>query len=120
MTDKKQRSAGSRILRERAMAVLRDTRAKIDPKFLEAMRQKFSSMIPAEGHEPAGEKAPPSEFAKTMTAVGGQNGQVYPSKVFAQDILPEAVESKTEAVDKEKIAQIVLQYMKHKEGQSKH
>lgn len=104
MTDDKNRSVGSKILRDRAMAVLRDTRAKIDPQFLAAMKEKFSSFGPSQ-----------------MGAVASQKNEktVYPKNKFA-DESPVMVDDKTEPVDKQKIAQIVLNYMKNRPDQSKH
>lgn len=119
-TEKPQRSAGSRILRERALGVLRDTRAKIDPQFLEAMRQKFSSLIPPQPKvEGGGNATTPSSFSMAMD-LEREKRQTYPKTVFENDPPPQSAERQTEPVDKEKIAQIVLQYMKNKDGQSRH
>lgn len=107
---------GSRIIRERAMAVLRDTRAKIDPRLLAAMKERLSSMMPPQqGAEPVkndvfGElknATPKAEAAPISEKI------VYPSKR-----LPE--ESTSEPVDRQKISQIVLQYMKNREEKQKH
>lgn len=96
---------GSRILRERALKILRETRAGIDPRLLAAMKERFSSMVPPD-MRPAPEvvKAPPP--------------QIFPSF----DEKPPAPESMSgsEPVDKQKIAQIVLHYMKNREDKQKH
>lgn len=104
MTDNKNKGVGSKILRDRAMAVLRDTRAKIDPQFLAAMKEKFSSFGPSSVGA-----AKPEPDEKT----------VYPKNRFA-DESPLPMDDKTEPVDKQKIAQIVLNYMKNRPDQSKH
>jgi hypothetical protein len=89
MPEDKERGTGSRILRERAMKTMRETRAKIDPRLLEAMKERLS---------PASVPSKP----------------VYP----AEALRPATPES--EAVDKEKIAQIVMNYMKNREEKNRH
>lgn len=102
MTDKTNPiGIGSRILRERAMAVLRETRAKIDPRLLLAMKDHLSAVMPQpeEGTD-----------AKKET-VFKREKEAVKAPVVSADVEP---------VDRQKIAQIVLQYMKNREDTRKH
>ncbi len=123
MAENKERSAGSKILRQRAMAVLRDTRAKIDPQFLAAMKERFSSLMP-DAHQtaPPPSRPAPSGFSGALEDANKKQLKeaAYPSNTFEVKTPAQGAESKTEAVDKQKIAQIVLQYMKNREEKSKH
>lgn len=121
MAGNKERSIGSKILRDRAMAVLRDTRAKIDPQFLAAMKERFSSLASGNAQPAKTEpKTPSSEsFSKTMEDTKKEM-PVYPTNQFKDDVQLSADDNKMEPVDRQKIAQIVLQYMKNKETGSKH
>jgi hypothetical protein len=101
---------GSRIIRERAMNVLRETRAKIDPRLLAAMKETLTSIMPNAGGI-ASESPKPVPSVPTAEAKA-----VYPAKKFEE--APEI--ALTEPVDKQKIAQIVLQYMKNREDKQKH
>ena len=103
------KSPASRIIRDRAMAVLRETRAKIDPRLLDAMRDHLTGAMAAGGVK--GESA----AKPATTATTAQT--VFPSRKF-EDEVPQA--AKTEAVDRQKIAQIVTQYMKNREDLQKH
>lgn len=98
MSDKdNQNRPVSRIIRDRAMAILRDTRSKIDPALLETMKARLSPA--AMGIAPVSKTAPPA----------------------AGDLAePVAVSGATEPVDKQKIATIVLEYMKNREDKQKH
>lgn len=108
MTDTpKERGPGSRILRERAMAQFRETRAKMDPQFLAAMKERFSAFIPA-GFVP--------ETVVTEVPTAKKDVETgVPPKPAAGASTPDS-----EPVDKEKIAQIVVGYMKLREETSKH
>lgn len=102
MEDKgKSTGPGSRILRERAMKILRETRAGIDPALLSVMRERLSGMVPPH-MRPAPEVKPVSK------------------PVFQSFDEPAPAESTSEPVDKQKVAQIVLQYMKNREEKQKH
>lgn len=109
--------AASRILRERAMAILRDTRAKIDPALLSAMKERLSPM--AAGMAPPKEEtkaAPPLKqgvFKRDYKPVPAQAPEAPP----AGDVVDE---NGMVPVDRQKIAQIVLQYMKNREDKQKH
>lgn len=103
------KSPASRIIRDRAMAVLRETRAKIDPKLLEAMKDHLTGAMAAGQMKQAGPS--PAKGAKDTAPQ-----TVFPSRKF--DDVPE--NPKTEAVDRQKIAQIVAQYMKNREDSQKH
>jgi len=92
----------SRIIRDRAMAILRDTRAKIDPQLLAAMKDHLSSIMP---------KPPPTPPQKP----GAETKFIPP---MMEDAV--APPSTHEPVDKQKIAQIVLHYMKNREDKQKH
>ncbi len=94
---------GSRIIRDRAMAVLRETRAKIDPRLLNAMKDHLTAIMP-------------QHAAKSADKDIKEQSPVYPSQIFEDDPVP----SQTEPVDRQKIAQIVMQYMKNREDGSKH
>jgi hypothetical protein len=105
------------------MAVLRDTRAKIDPQFLAAMKERFSGLMPAEHQTAAPPARPaPSGFSGALEEANKKQAKeaVYPPNTFEVKTPAQIAESKTEAVDKQKIAQIVLQYMKNREEKSKH
>lgn len=110
--EKKQLSAASRILRERAMEQLRKTRAGIDPHFLAVMKEKFSAMMP--GMADAAEKKPPAAPAAPAMPPS-QPKAVYPANPIEPLTAPES-----EPVDREKIAQIVVEYMKRREEKSRH
>lgn len=102
----------SRILRERALKILRDTRAGIDPQFLAAMKERFSAFVPDDmktSDMPLSAKTAPSAPAK-MPPVPPPPGKPPGKKITAD----------SEAVDREKVAQIVLQYMKNREDKRRH
>lgn len=77
----------SRLIRERALAVLRDTRAKIDPALLDAMKERLSGTAP---------KTAPVNRPK-------------------QEKQGSSVPSDSEPVDRQKIQEVVLNYMKNRE-----
>ncbi len=108
--EQKARGPGSRILRERAMAQLRETRAKIDPQLLEAMKERFSALLPGGAHKPAAPVIDP-----LAAPVPRAEKAVYPAKSIEPVLPPES-----EPVDKQKIAQIVVEYMKRREEKSQH
>lgn len=114
--------AASRILRERAMAILRDTRAKIDPALLAVMKERLSSAMPKEMMPPPSvqEKAPPplkdGLFKREYKAPVRETAPAVP----ATPAVDEADENGMVPVDRQKIAQIVLQYMKNREDKQKH
>jgi len=109
--------AASRIIRERAMAILRDTRARIDPALLAAMRERLSKAMP---------NPPPPENPEPQQPAPLKQGLF--KRDYAQETVkfePPVMQSPQaspdyEPVDKQKIAQIVLQYMKNREEKSKH
>ncbi len=96
----------SRIIRERALAILRETRAKIDPALLSAMKDRISEIMPQAAN-------PDMPLSKKATPVASE-------EKFVPPLMDVPVPNETEPVDKQKIAQIVLQYMKYKENGSKH
>ena len=104
--------AASRILRERAMAILRDTRSRIDPALLAVMKEKLS---------PAAAKPSVAEPELKQGLFKRDYKQPEP-QVQKTAPPPEDVpdENGMVPVDKQKIAQIVLQYMKNREDQQKH
>lgn len=107
--------AASRIIRERAMAILRDTRSRIDPALLAAMKERLSPKVAAE--PPAAKEPPPLKqgvFKRDYKPVQPE------MPVSAAPAMDEADENGMVPVDKEKIAKIVLQYMKNREDQQKH
>lgn len=160
----KQTSPVSRLIRERAMAILRDTRSKIDPKLLDAMKDHLTAVMPAgsipgtpdadmplsgrttaepgkapKAAAPAAAAAyrqtsaavkPPTQTAEkkdsfsavmkmqeTPAAKAPPVSQPsYPAKMLDAPSGP----SETEPVDRQKIAQIVLEYMKNREEGHKH
>lgn len=108
-----EKSHVSKVIRERAMAILRETRAKIDPRLLDALKDRI------------GESMPEMANAAGMTAhtPRAQRDTVFkPEEKFVPPLMDEAAapSSNSEPVDKQKIAQIVLQYMKHRENMQKH
>ncbi len=96
----------SRILRERALKILRDTRAGIDPQFLAAMKERFSAFVPDEMKT--------ADMPLSAKAVSQPAPQAKPAP------LKEALPVGAEAVDREKVAQIVLEYMKNREDKGRH
>jgi hypothetical protein len=156
----KQVSPVSKIIRERALAILRDTRSKIDPKLLEAMKDHLSAAMPGVAPpKPVDENMPlsaksaassapamPKASAPAAAAAYRQNQPAKPKtdNKFSEELtqalkkavpvepepMPAPYPAKqidemasapvTEPVDKQKIAQIVLQYMKNREEKSKH
>lgn len=105
-----ERSHVSKVIRERAMAILRETRAKIDPRLLDALKDRIGESMP--------------DMAKASTHVPrAERDTVFKAEEkFVPPVMEEATipSSNTEPVDKQKIAQIVLQYMKHRENMQKH
>ena len=133
MTEQPKRGVGSKILRDRAMAVLRDTRAKLDPQFLSAMRDHLSMLMssgmgkPSLGKDEDVKNSKPPSFAdemkaqnKTETAsLKSSAPSSYPVQSF--DDLPEIKnDDKSEPVDQQKIAKIVLEYMKNRQDGQRH
>lgn len=103
-----EKSHVSKVIRERAMAILRETRAKIDPRLLDAMKERIGETMP---------------HMKGETAPRAERDTVF--KTEEKFIPPMMEETPTallnaEVVDKQKIAQIVLQYMKYREDGQKH
>ena len=113
MTDRGDPSkAGSRIIRERAMAILRDTRARIDPSLLAAMKERLQPKKPPQPAQQLNAAPPLKE---------GLFKRDYQPVPQPEPVLEEIVdENGMVAVDKQKIAQIVLQYMKNREDKQKH
>lgn len=97
-----ERNPASKILRERAMAILRNTRAKIDPKLLSAMKDQLS----------------PAAMPKKDTVFKREEPQ--PETAAAPVPKSESSSREMEPVDRQKVAQIVLQYMKNREDKQKH
>ncbi len=102
------------------MAILRDTRARIDPGLLAAMKDHLSAIMPQQAMlkpDPAAPVVPPAPKAAQPLKEG-----VF-KREYAEAPQPVPVaddRSGTEPVDKQKIAQIVLQYMKNREDKIKH
>jgi len=90
------------------MAILRETRAKIDPMLLSAMKDHLSAAMPQPQGEPTAKKETVFKREDVETALAAP--------------LPESqtVQPEMEPVDRQKIAQIVLQYMKNREDMQKH
>ena len=105
-----EKSHVSKVIRERALAILRETRAKIDPRLLDALKDQIGETMPqvatATAHTPRAERN--TVFKAEEKFVPPVMGELVP------------VSSNNEPVDKQKIAQIVLQYMKHREDLQKH
>lgn len=113
MTDRGDPSkAGSRIIRERAMAILRDTRARIDPALLAAMKERLSP-------KPASQN-PPEEKIPYQPKEGVFKREYMQPEQQVAALGDVADENGMVPVDKQKIAQIVLQYMKNREEKQKH
>ncbi len=109
--------AASRIIRERAMAILRDTRSRIDPALLAAMKERLSPHMPPEQQTTKSE-APLKQglFKRDYKPV---TPPAEPPKAEAP-LMDVADENGMVPVDRQKIAQIVLQYMKNREDGQKH
>lgn len=98
----------SKVIRERAMAILRETRARIDPKLLDAMKERIGEAMP---------------HVKSVSVPRAERDTVFkPDEKFIPPVMEEVnlPSSNGEAVDKQKIAQIILQYMKYRENGQKH
>lgn len=83
------------------MAILRDTRAKIDPKLLSAMKDQLS----------------PAMMQKKETVFKREEPVLKPAPAHKAE---SPSSSDMEPVDRQKVAQIVLQYMKNREEKQKH
>lgn len=108
-----EKSHVSKVIRERAMAILRETRAKIDPRLLQALKERIGETMP--------EMAKPA--APVTQVPGAEREPLFkPEEKFVPPLMEEVTvpSSNTEPVDKQKIARIVLQYMKHRENMQKH
>jgi len=104
--------AASRIIRDRAMAILRDTRARIDPALLAVMKETLSRAMP---------NPPPVADAPVATHLKeGLFKREYKSEAPAKATPVQEADSGMEPVDKQKIAQIVLEYMKNREDKQRH
>ncbi len=119
---------GSRILRERAMNILRETRAKIDPQLLAHMKERLSKAMPPNGMAPPPQSPPatgaaevPPPRKETVFKPEPPRGTVPP--VPEPEKKPPASSAsgpEMEPVDRQKIAQIVLEYMKQRQETQKH
>lgn len=107
-----EKSHVSKVIRERAMAILRETRAKIDPRLLDALKDRIGESMPEMGKAAGAAHTPRAE----------RDTVFKPEEKFVPPVMEEVTvpSSNTEPVDKQKIAQIVLQYMKHRENMQKH
>jgi hypothetical protein len=121
--------AGSRIIRERAMAILRDTRSRIDPALLAVMKEKLSAVMPPSGPPQSAAPQPPilpaAPLKEGLFKRNYQQPDVAATKSVPKPALPPETQpaadlSGTEPVDRQKIAQIVLEYMKNREEKQKH
>ena len=111
MTSGKQDNPGSRFIRERAMKVLRETRAKIDPALLAVMKERLSPI--------SGQASAPPPTAPPLPATNARADHETVKSFSPQQFSPSSQET-AEPVDRQKIAQIVLQYMKNREDGSRH
>lgn len=101
----------SRIIRERALAILRETRSKIDPALLDAMKDHISAIMPQANMQ----KSPDADMPLSRKIPDPEQKFVPP---VIEDVSADALS--VEAVDKQKIARIVVEYMKHRENGSQH
>ncbi len=108
--------AASRIIRERAMAILRDTRARIDPVLLAAMKERLSAVMP----NPPPSAEPPAAPQPATFKEGLFKRDYKTEEAPAKSASAPQMDSNMEPVDKQKIAQIVLEYMKNREDKQKH
>lgn len=106
--------AASRIIRERAMAILRDTRSRIDPALLAAMKERLSPK-PADPQD--GKAQQPAPLKQGLFQ---RDYKPVQREAPIQPAVDEVDENGMVPVDREKIAKIVLQYMKNREDQQKH
>jgi hypothetical protein len=118
----------SRKIKAQAMKILRETRAKIDPQFLSAMKERFSAMVPGfDADMPlstgtASDKAQatsdlpkgPKTSAKAGAAIYSQSSKVSEMAQEARE--PEYQDGDMVPVDRQKVAKIVMEYMKLREG----
>lgn len=106
--------AASRIIRERAMAILRDTRSRIDPALLAAVKERLQ---PAAAPPPVQETKAPPALKEGLFKRDYKPAPPPKPESVAEEIVDE---NGMVAVDKQKIAKIVLQYMKNREDRQKH
>ena len=109
--------AASRIIRERAMAILRDTRSRIDPALLAAMKERLAPQMPPEQQPPKSEPALKQGLFKRDYKPVPAPSAAPVAETPAMDV---ADENGMVPVDRQKIAQIVLQYMKNRQDGQKH
>ncbi len=104
----------SRLIRERALAILRDTRSRIDPNLLRAMKEHISAAMPqVETGKTVDQDMPLSRKS------AASERKFIPPSMDEEDVQSPQVAT-SETVDKQKIAKIVVEYMKHRENGSKH
>jgi hypothetical protein len=124
----------SRKIKAQAMKILRETRAKIDPQLLSAMKERFSAMVPGYDADmplssktpatqskqpPAQKTVPPKASAAVGAALYSQSAKVAkPEPDVKAKALPEKEyeDGDMVPVDRQKVAQIVMEYMKLREG----
>lgn len=98
------------------MKILRETRAKIDPHLLSAMKERFSSMVPgADPNMPLSAKPAPDVKPAAPKASAKGAAALYAQTAQASVAPPSEPDNKTEPVDRQKVAQIVMEYMKLRE-----
>jgi hypothetical protein len=115
-------AAKSRKIKDQAMKILRETRAKIDPHLLSAMKEKFSAMAPGmveaakapaqPATKPTAQPPLPKNSARGAAAMYSQTAQT--TTETAKPAKPTAADT-AEPVDRQKVAQIVMEYMKLRE-----
>ena len=152
-------------IREHALAVLRETRAKIDPALLSAMKEKLSALVPGEQgiaavppaeeprreRDPAEPRAEPKSNDHEHMPLSSRPAQPtrkpvtpLPEKIESSGILAakagtavragatdnrKATDTKqdmgpradgSEPVDRQKVAKIVMEYMRQRQEKSTH
>jgi hypothetical protein len=121
-------SAKSQTIRDQAMAILRETRAKIDPKLLSFMKDKLGKPQPQKSPEaPKGNVFSDDQIAALSQVkptamppkVGvGLGASVYASTQKKSDASSAAGEPDASGmipVDRQKVAKIVMEYMKNRQ-----
>lgn len=107
---------------DQAMQVLRETQAKIDPQLLALMKSKISDAGLAGTPPPARKGVFSEKTVETMSVKraapktsAGQGAAAYASHQTARPVGTGAVSADSEPVDRQKIAAIVMEYMRLRE-----
>ena len=95
------------------MKILRETRAKIDPNLLSAMKEKLSAMAPGMLETPSTTK--PADQVSIVPKNSARGAAALYSQTAQKTTAAKPAGEDAEPVDRQKVAQIVMEYMKLRE-----